>query len=88
MNLLSTVGTVRWRARRAGRATPVRCTVAVRWGNASPRAHSAPYGVVHRPKRRSRSELATTLTLENAIAAPATIGDRNPSAAMGMASVL
>jgi len=42
----------------------------------------------HRPKRRGRSEFVTTLTLEKAMAAPATIGDRKPSAAMGIASVL
>ncbi len=41
-----------------------------------------------RPKRRSRSELVTTLTEENPIAAPAMIGFSRPSAARGMAAVL
>jgi hypothetical protein len=40
------------------------------------------------PKRRSRSELATTLTLDNAMAAPATTGLSSPAAASGMAAVL
>jgi hypothetical protein len=51
-----------------------------------PRPKRAPWG--QRPKRRSRSELVTTLTLENAIAAPAIIGLSSPSAATGMAAVL
>ncbi len=41
-----------------------------------------------RPNRRSRSELVTTLTEENPIAAPATIGFSTPSAASGIAAVL
>ncbi len=41
-----------------------------------------------RPKRRSRSELVTTLTEENPIAAPATTGFNMPSAASGIAAVL
>src|SRR4029453_10646561 len=40
------------------------------------------------PKRRSCSELATTLTLENAMAAPAIPGLSSPAAASGMAAVL
>jgi len=39
-------------------------------------------------KPRRRSELATTLTLEKAMAAPATIGSRRPATARGMAAVL
>ena len=39
-------------------------------------------------KRRSRSALATTLTLESAIAAPAITGLRKPAAASGMAATL
>src|SRR5690606_19867376 len=35
-------------------------------------------------QRRSRLALSTTLTLENAIAAPATIGSSRPAAASGM----
>jgi hypothetical protein len=38
--------------------------------------------------RRRSSELETTLTDESAIAAPASSGRRNPSAATGMPSVL
>lgn len=45
-------------------------------------------GVAHRPNLRRRNELATTDTEENAIAAPAIVGDRNPSAATGIASTL
>lgn len=41
-----------------------------------------------RPKRRNRSELVTTLTEENPIAAPATTGFSAPSAASGIAAVL
>lgn len=41
-----------------------------------------------RPKRRSRRELVTTLTDENAMAAPAIIGLRRPMAARGIAAVL
>jgi hypothetical protein len=41
-----------------------------------------------RPKRRRRSELATTLTLDNAMAAPATIGLNRPRAASGIAATL
>jgi hypothetical protein len=41
-----------------------------------------------RPKRRSRSELPTTLTLEAAIAAPAITGSSNPAAASGIAAAL
>lgn len=44
--------------------------------------------VLSRPKRRSRRELVTTLTEENAMAAPAMIGLSSPSAASGMAAVL
>ncbi len=49
--------------------------------------------VAHRPsrrlwKRRSRSELVTTNTLENAIAAAATIGFRRPRTASGIATTL
>ena len=40
------------------------------------------------PKRRSRSELATTLTLDNAMAAPAITGLSSPAAASGMAAML
>nr|WP_232525675.1 hypothetical protein [Mycobacterium intracellulare] len=43
---------------------------------------------VWRPKRRSRSELVTTLTEESPIAAPAMIGLSRPSAARGIAAVL
>ena len=40
-------------------------------------------------KPRRRSEFATTLTLEKAMAAPATIGSRRPATARGgMAAVL
>jgi hypothetical protein len=46
--------------------------------------HEAPVA----PKRRSRSELATTLTLDNAMAAPAMTGLSNPAAASGIAAVL
>jgi len=41
-----------------------------------------------RAKRHRRSELVTTLTLDNAIAAPATIGLSRPTAASGIAAVL
>ena len=44
--------------------------------------------LVQRPKRRSRRELATTLTLEKAMAAPAITGLSRPAAASGMAAVL
>ena len=40
------------------------------------------------PKRRSRSELETTETLENAMAPAAIIGFSNPAAASGMAAEL
>jgi hypothetical protein len=43
---------------------------------------------VTRPKRRSRSELLTTLTNENPIAAPATMGLSKPIVASGIAAVL
>ena len=39
-------------------------------------------------KRRSRSEFVTTNTLENAIAAAATIGFRSPAIASGIAATL
>ncbi len=39
-------------------------------------------------KRRSRSEFVTTNTLENAIAAAATIGFRSPATASGIAATL
>lgn len=39
-------------------------------------------------KPRRRSEFATTLTLEKAMVAPATIGSRKPATARGMAAVL
>jgi hypothetical protein len=41
-----------------------------------------------RPKRRRRSELPTTLTLDRAMAAPATIGLSSPRAASGIAATL
>src|SRR3954454_23496028 len=45
-------------------------------------------GHAHAPNRRSRSALATTLTLENAIAAEAITGFSRPAAASGMAATL
>jgi hypothetical protein len=56
--------------------------------------HQPPHQNVHgderaqRPKRRSRSELLTTETLEKAIAAAAIIGLSRPEAARGMAAML
>ncbi len=44
-------------------------------------------GVGHR-KRRNRRAFATTETLENAIAAPASTGFRSPTAASGIAAML
>jgi hypothetical protein len=39
-------------------------------------------------RRRNRSELSTTLTLEKAIAPAASIGDKSPAAAMGIATTV
>lgn len=47
-----------------------------------------PLSVSYRPNLRSLTEFVTTDTDENAIAAAATIGFRNPSAASGIAAVL
>jgi hypothetical protein len=54
------------------------------------RAHRAPRpGLTRqRAKRRRRRELPTTLTLENAIAAPAIMGLSSPKAASGTAATL
>jgi hypothetical protein len=46
------------------------------------------YAAPGRPKRRRRSELVTTLTLEKAMAAPASTGLSRPAAASGIAAAL
>ena len=45
-------------------------------------------GRSQRPARRRRSELVTTMTLEQAMAAPAIMGLSSPAAASGIAATL
>src|SRR5690606_5250049 len=68
-------------ARRRGRQCDHLAAVA---DSAPARRERAPPAV----NRRSRRLLATTLTLDNAIAAPATIGLSRPAAATGIARTL